>query len=269
MKKLLTLPHRTCESTCYANGLEDILTWKGAEYSDFLLPVVGGMASFAYLRFKRADPPCMVYWGANTEYLMKDLANIIGFKEIVIEGKTFKNTFSRLKESIDNGQPVVAGALDMHYLHYYPGIYQKQHTPIHHVLVVGYDDQEQVVCVHDCSCKGVQKVSYEEFEKSLNVKVPGMSKKNTIRTFALPRKLPSEFDVAKKGFSYKAQRFLKPPVRLFGIPAMRKLADEIFDWDNKNCFEHMQRTRPRRQCCPRPLKTAMECASGRLTFSTL
>jgi len=144
LKKLHILPHRVCESTCYVNGLEDILTWKGAEYSDFLLSVIGGMAGFTYLRFKRADPPCMVYWGANPKYLMKDLANIIGFKETVIEGKTFKNTFPRLKESIDCGQPVMAGALDMYYLHYYPGLYRKQHVPIHYVLVVGYDDDKQV-----------------------------------------------------------------------------------------------------------------------------
>jgi len=59
LKKLHILPHRVCESTCYVNGLEDILTWKGAAYSDFLLSVIGGMAGFTYLRFKRADPPCM------------------------------------------------------------------------------------------------------------------------------------------------------------------------------------------------------------------
>ena len=239
MKKLHILPHRVCESTCYVNGLEDILTWKGTEYSDFLLSVIGGMAGFTYLRFKRADPPCMVYWGANPKYLMKDLANIIGFKETVIEGKTFKNTFPRLKESIDGGQPVMAGALDMYYLHYYPDLYRKQHVPIHHVLVVGYDDDQQVVFVQDCSRKGVQEIPYEEFKESLGVNVPGMSKKNTMRTFTLPQKLPSEFEVAKKGFAYKAERFLNPPVKLFGLPAMHKLADEIFEWNNGKCFEHM------------------------------
>jgi hypothetical protein len=228
-----------CESTCYVNGLEDILTWKGAEYSDFLLSVIGGMAGFTYLHFKRADPPCMVYWGANPKYLMKDLANIIGFKETVIEGKTFKNAFPRLKEAIDDGQPVMAGALDMYYLHYYPDLYRKQRVPIHYVLVVGYDDDKQVVFVQDCSRKGVQEIPYEEFEESLDVNVPGMSKKNTVRTFTLPQKLPSEFDVAKKGFAYKAERFLNPPVKLFGLPAMRKLADEIFEWNNIKCFEHM------------------------------
>jgi len=239
MKKLHALPHRVCESTCYVNGLEDLLTWKGADYADFLLSVVGGMAGFAYLRFKRADPPCMVYWGANPKYLMKDLANIIGFEVKAIEGRSYKFTFSRLKDFIDGERPVVAGALDMYYLHYYPELYKKQHVPIHYVLVVGYDDEEQVVFVHDCSHENIQKISYDEFEKSLDVKVPGMSKRNTIRAFNLPKKIPSEFEVAKKGFSIKAERFLNPPVRLFGVPAMRKLAKEIFEWDNKKCFEHM------------------------------
>ncbi len=66
-----------------------------------------------------------------------------------------------------------------------------------------------------------------------------MSKKNTIRAFTLPAKLPSELEVAKKGFKHKAERFLNPPVKLFGIPAMRKLAKEIHEWNNKKCFEHM------------------------------
>ena len=239
MKKLHVLPHRICESTCYVNGLEDILACKGADYTNYLLSMVGGMASFTYLRFKRADPPCMVYWGANTKYLMKDLANIIGFKETVVEGKTFKNMFSMLKVAIDDGKPVVAGALDMYYLHYYPELYKKQHVPIHYILVIGYDDEEQVVYVHDCGYRGVQKISYSDFEDSLAVKVPGMSKKNTIRTFAFPEKLPTELEVARKGFSYKAEKTLNPPVKLFGVPAMRKLAKEIFEWDNKKCFEHM------------------------------
>lgn len=239
MKKLHMLPHRICESTCYVNGLEDILAWKGSEYTDYLLSVVGGMASFTYLRFKRADPPCMVYWGANTKYLMKDLANIIGFKETVVEGKTFKSMFSILKKAIDNGKPVVAGALDMYHLHYYPELYKKQHMPIHYILAVGYDDEEQVVYAHDCSHGGVQKIPYRDFEESLGVKVPGMSKKNTIRTFVLPEKLPTELEVARKGFSYKAEKFLNPPVKLFGVPAMRRLAEEVFGWDNKKCFEHM------------------------------
>jgi hypothetical protein len=170
---------------------------------------------------------------------MRDLASVIGFKETVIEGRSFKFTFSRLRESTDEERPAVVGALDMYYLHYYPQLHRKQHVPIHYVLVVGYDDEKGTVFVHDCGHKGVQTIPYDEFEKSLNVKVPGMSRKNTIRMFELPEKLPTEFEVAKKGFSSKAERFLNPPVHLFGVPAMRRLAEEILEWNDKKCFEHM------------------------------
>jgi hypothetical protein len=239
MKKILNLPHRICKSTCFSNGLEDILEWKGKKYINYLLPVLGGMGEFTYLKFKNANPPHMVYWGANTKYLLKDLEKIIDFKEILSENKTFKNTFTKVKEFIGNDQPVVAGALDMYYLHYYPEIYHKKHIPIHYILVVGYDDDKQEVYVQDCGCEGVQKISYSEFEKALNVNVPAMSKKNTIRTFILPRNLPSELEIAQNGLSFRTEKMLKPSVKLFGIPAMKKLAKEIFDWKNNESFEHL------------------------------
>jgi hypothetical protein len=239
MNKILNLPHRVCKSTCFSNGLEDILEWKGKKYINYLLPVLGGMGEFTYLKFKNANPPHMVYWGANTKYLLKDLEKIIDFKEILSENKTFKNTFTKVKEFIGNDQPVVAGALDMYYLHYYPEIYHKKHIPIHYILVVGYDDDKQEVYVQDCGCEGVQKISYSEFEKAINVNVPAMSKKNTIRTFILSRNLTSELEIAQNGLSFRAEKMLKPSVKLFGIPAMKKLAKEIFDWKDKESFEHL------------------------------
>jgi len=239
MKKLLELPHRVCESTCYVNGLEDILEWKGAKYPYYLLSILGGMGEFAYFKFKAADPPCMVYWGANPKYLLSDLENIIGFKQILMENRVFKNTFPEMKKFIDSSQPVMAGALDMYYLHYYMDIYKKQHIPIHYVLVVGYDDNKEEVYIHDCTFKGMQNVPYQEFERSLDVNVPGMSKKNTIRAFALPEKFPSEFDAARKGLDLRAEKMLNPPVNMLGIPAMKKLSEEIFEWENDKCFDHL------------------------------
>lgn len=239
MAKLIKMPHEVHESTCYVNGLFDILTWKGASYDYFLLPIIGGMASFAYLRFKMATPPCMVYWGNNPKYLLNDLGKIIGFSESISEGKSFKNEFPKIKGYLDNDEPVMVGALDMFYLHYYVDLYQKEHVPIHYVLVVGYDDEKSEVYVHDCTYDGVQAISYADFEKSLNVNVPGMSKKNTYRVFRLPQTMPNELEIAEKGLAYKANRLLKPPVNMFGIPAMRKLAKDITTWDDKSCFTHM------------------------------
>ena len=239
MSKLIRIPHKVHESTCYVNGLFDVLTWKGAKYDYFLLPIIGGMASFAYLKFKMTKPPCMVYWGNNPKYLLQDLSEIIGFTQIISEGKSFKNEFPKIKIYIDNGEPVMVGALDMYYLHYYPELYKREHVPIHYLLVTGYDEEKQVVYVHDCSLDGLQQVPFTEFEASLNVNVPGMSRKNTYRIFRLPQKMPSELEVAGKGLAYKAGRMLKPPVSMLGIPAMRKLAKEITTWEDKSCYNHM------------------------------
>ena len=239
MAKLIKIPHEVHASTCYINGLFDLLTWKGARYDYFLLPIVGGMANFAYLKFKMAEAPCMVYWGNSPKYLLRNLGEIIGFTQTMSEGKSFNNEFPRIKKYLDNDEPVMVGALDMYYLHYYPDLYGRVHVPIHYILVVGYDDVKREVYVHDCSFEGVQAVSYEDFEKSLAVNVPGMSKKNTYRVFTLPERMPDELEVAAKGFAHKAHFMLKPPVSMFGIPAMRKLAKEIVSWSDKGCYRHM------------------------------
>ena len=239
MAKLIKIPHQVHESTCYVNGLFDVLKWKGARYNYFLLPIIGGMASFAYLKFKMVKPPCMVYWGNNSRYLLQDLSQIIGFTQLVSEGKSFRKEFPKIKEYLDNDEPVMVGALDMFYLHYYPELYEREHVPIHYLLVVGYDDEMQVVYAHDCSISGVQEIPYAEFEKSLDVNVPGMSKRNTYRVFRLPQRMPPEVEIAEKGFAHKASRMLKPPVSMFGIPAMRKLAKEIVSWADKDCYNHM------------------------------
>lgn len=239
MEKLITLPHKMHESTCYVNGLFDILTWKRARYDYFLLPIIGGMAGFAYLKFKLANPPCMVYWGNSPKYLLKEIGEIIGVIQTISEGKSFKNEFPKMKRLLDIDKPVMVGALDMYYLHYYPELYKKEHVPIHYVLLVGYDDKKEVVYIYDCSFEEVQEVRYDEFEASLNVNVPGMSKKNTYRTFTLPDKIPSELEVATKGLANKAKCMLKPPVSMSGIPAMRKLAKEIVSWSNDDCYRHM------------------------------
>jgi hypothetical protein len=228
-----------CDSECYVNGVEDILAWKGRTFVNHLLSVVGGMASFSYLRFKRATPPNMVFWGANTKYFISNLERLVGFNQTVIEGRSSTATISKLKESIDQGFPVMAGALDMYYLPYYPKLYHLQHVPIHYLLVVGYDDTRRVFSVHDCGRSGVEKVSYEDLQMTLDVKMPGMSKKNTLRTFKLPNDLPTELEVAAVGFHFKADQMLHPPVSIFGIPAMRKLSKEISNWEDRSSFEHM------------------------------
>jgi hypothetical protein len=108
MRKIISLPHKFCDYTCYVNGLDDVLAWKGSSFTDFLLSLVGGMASFAYLKFRSARPPCMVYWSTNPRHLLRNLERLIGFSQVVTEGKSFKTTFAKLRGSIDRHEPVMA-----------------------------------------------------------------------------------------------------------------------------------------------------------------
>ncbi|MFC2039763.1 BtrH N-terminal domain-containing protein [Chloroflexota bacterium] len=147
--KLVKMAHAVRESTCYVNGLYDLITWKGARYEYYLLPLVGGMAAFSYLKYQAAQPPCLVHWGISPQYMIKELSGIIGFTQMISEGKAYRNVFPVIKQSLDNDEPIIAGAVDMYYLHYYPKLYQKMHVPIHYLLVVGYDDTKKVVSVHD------------------------------------------------------------------------------------------------------------------------
>jgi hypothetical protein len=236
---LISLPHKVSDSECYVNGIEDILAWKGRKYADHLLSVVGGMASFAYLKFKSFKPPNMVFWGTNTKYFVPNLEKIIGFEQIVTEGRSTSASISKLEESITQGTPVMAGALDMYYLPYYPKIYRTRHIPIHYLLVVGYDEVKRIFFVHDCGRSGVQEIPYENLRRALDVKVPGMSKKNTLRVFRIPKRPPTELEVARKGFILKAKQMLHPPVSMSGIPAMRKLSREVLGWKDRGSFEHM------------------------------
>jgi hypothetical protein len=239
MKKMLDLPHRVCESTCFINGLEDILEWKGTKYPDYLLPVLGGMGGFSYIKVKIASPPNMVYFGANPKYLLEDLGKLIGFQQEIVENRVFKSTFPRLIKHLENGNPVVAGALDMYYLHYYGDIHLKQHIPIHYVLVTGFDDSREEIYVHDCTFDGIQAITYPDFEKALNVNVPAMSRKNTIRAFIINADLPNEYELAKKGFKFRAEKMLNPPVNLLGLPAMKKLSREVLNWEDEASFDHL------------------------------
>ncbi len=60
----------------------------------------------------------MVYWGNSPKYLLQELSEIIGYEQEICEGRSCKTIFQKIKESIDGGEPILAGALDMFYLSY-------------------------------------------------------------------------------------------------------------------------------------------------------
>lgn len=126
------------------------------------------------------------------------------------------------------GAAPLLGPLDMFYLHFYKDIYHKRHIPIHYELLVGYEDD--VAYVLDTGLNEVQGIPLDDLRMAWDVKVPGLGKPNRSVVFDIPRSLPPTDVLVRKAIADECQTMQHPPVSTFGIPAMKKLAQEISRW---------------------------------------
>ncbi len=122
---------------------------------------------------------------------------------------------------------------DLFYLDYYPKFYYKTHIPIHYVLMVGYDDEMQVVYIQDCGMKDVQKLPYSELERALSIEKTTLSDKNTLCCIDFSGRMNDMRQIAIDGFQAKAHRNLNSKVGFVGIKGMRNLAKEIGSWQKQ------------------------------------
>jgi hypothetical protein len=232
--KLIQLPHKVCGKTCMVNGLEDLYEWKtGNRLSDWLLFYLSGKAGFAYIKNKKSPAPRMIFWGATTQQQYETLKDVVGFKWSLVEGRSYSYAFGRAKEYVDQGVPVILGALDMYHLPYHEKFYHNFHVPIHYVLMVGYDDEQEAVLVHDCDRAEIQKIPYQDLQLAWNVNVPGLSKKNTLFTLEFDGQTADVATIVHEGLRKKANFMLEPPVSMFGIKGIRKLARELLHWSEE------------------------------------
>jgi hypothetical protein len=228
----MELEHKVCDYTCMWNGIEDLYQSKSGEaVPDYFFFCLSGIGNFVYLKFSRGNPKRMACWNdGRTKKMYQSICDTVGFKYKYIEGRKFEYAMKKAKEQIDKGKPVVLGCLDMYYLEYYPKFYYKEHIPIHYVLMVGYDDEEKCVYVYDCGIKDVQKISYGELEKALNIEKTSLSDKNAICYIEFNDELKSVREIAINGFRNKANQMLDSRVGFCGIHGMRKLSREIERW---------------------------------------
>jgi hypothetical protein len=214
------------------NGIKDVYEWKtGQKLPCMFMMILSGMAGFTYLKFKRAKPPYMVFWGPAIKVQYENLREIFGIDiRVENEGRSFTRAMKILKKNIDEGNPVVIGPLDMFYLEYRE-FFMKFHVTAHFVVVVGYDDSAKRVYLYDCDFEELKSVSYENLQQAWNTDEKGYLKKNSVVTFTIPRTVQSIDLLVKKGLLHKANEMLNPPIKNFGIPGIRKLSREFLEWE--------------------------------------
>jgi hypothetical protein len=229
MRNMYTIPHRPVEGLCPVNGIRDLIEWRsGRNWSNEFLYGLGLGGGFTCLRFNSADPPRQVYWGIAGPRQHKYLAELLTAEYAEIENRSFTFSWRKAQEALIAGTPPILGPLDMFYMPFYDGIYQKRHIPIHYLLLVGYDESQAYV--YDTGNTNTQEILLEELRKAWDVNVPGLGKKNRLIVYAIPVNLPSTETLIRKSISDQCQVMLYPPVSMVGIPAMKKIADEIANW---------------------------------------
>jgi len=233
MTKLLEIPHSVCKYTCMVNGINDVYEWKTCQKLPCMfMMILSGMASFTYLKFKGAKPPCMVFWGPSIKTQYKNLREIFGIDiEITNEGRSFSNAMKILKKSIDEGNSVIVGPLDMFHLEY-RDFFKKLHVTAHFVLVVGYDDSSKRVYLYDCDFEDLKSLSYENLQLAWSTDEKGYLKRNSVITFTIPKTSQSIDTITRRGLLHKANEMLNPSIRNFGIPGIRKLSKEFPMWES-------------------------------------
>jgi len=230
--QLITLPHKVCGMSCMINGLEDLYEQKtGVRLPDWLLVHLSGLTGFVYIKNKNASVPRMVFWGSNVaKYQYEALAEVVGFDWDMLSNRSFPFTLKRAKALVDQGIPPLLGVLDMYHLPYYDKFYHNFHVPIHHVLMVGYDDARQAILALDCDRSDVQNISYKDLEAAWNIDIPGLGKKNTFYTFKFNERVANVETIARQGLRKRAAEMLAAPVSMLGLKGMHKLARELSLW---------------------------------------
>lgn len=232
MSRLIKIPHSVCKCTCMVNGISDVYELKtGQKLPCRFMMILSGMASFAYLKFKLAKSPYMVFWGPSIKVQYKNVNEIFGIDiKIRNEGGSFARALKIVKKNIDDGNPVVIGPLDMFHLEYHE-FFMKVHATAHFLLVVGYDDLAKRVYLYDCNYEDLQSLSYENLEQAWKTDEKGYLKRNSVIEFSVPRRIQSFNSIMSKGLLHKADQMLNPPIKNFGVPGIKKLSKEFLRWE--------------------------------------
>jgi hypothetical protein len=229
MKQLLNIPHRTSPGLCPVNGIRDLVQWRSSrDWSNEFLWGLGQGGGFAYLRFNSADPPRQMYTGISTPRQHRYLAELFQATFTESENRAFKSSWAKTRQAVEAEMPPVLGPLDMYHLPYYPELYHQRHIPIHFILLVGYDDD--TAYVHDTDKESIQAISLDELRLAWDVNVPGLGKRNRLAIVDIPQNLPPTEVLIRKSIADQCQTMLHPPVSMIGIPAMKKIANEIAHW---------------------------------------
>ncbi|CAB4895916.1 MAG: DUF4872 domain-containing protein [Actinobacteria bacterium] len=237
---LLDYPHRGA-GHCGSGALRDLLDWAGLGWDgppdEGLVFGLGGGLGFAYLRVPGLVPP--VYMVGRGGDLEVDLLARLGATVDLRRTDDRVLGWQWVRDELDAGRPVMVWA-DIAEL---PYLRVRLQMSRHDIVVIGYDDDEQVAYVVDNDREGVQSVPYEALARARSSQAfPEPTRHATFAT-TWPQHLPDLADVAADAFAASAEsmrtggadlvdRSLLPEGSISGtgLAGVQSLADDVGTW---------------------------------------
>lgn len=237
---LLDYPHRSA-GHCGSGALRDLMDWAGLGWGgppdEGLVFGLGGGLGFAYLRVPGLVPPVyLVGRGGDLEVdLLQRLGATLDLKRTDDPGLGWQ----WVREELDAGRPVMVWA-DIAEL---PYLRVRLTMSRHDIVVVGYDDEQQLAFVVDNDREEVQEVPYSALARARSSQsFPEHTRHATFAT-TWPRSLPDLNAVAADAFasSVRSMRIGGPDLvnrsqlpegslAASGLSGVQAFADDVESW---------------------------------------
>lgn len=237
---LLDYPHRGA-GHCGSGALRDLLDWAGLGWDgppdEGLVFGLGGGLGFSYLRVPGLVPP--VYLVGRGGDMEVDLLARLGATVDLRRTEDPVLGWQWVRDELDAGRPVMVWA-DIAEL---PYLRVRLQMSRHDIVVIGYDDREQVAFVVDNDRDDVQRVPYEALARARSSRAFPEPTRHATFVTTWPTRLPDLADVAADAFVASGQgmrdggadlvdRSLLPAgsVSGSGLVGVQVLADDIASW---------------------------------------
>lgn len=232
-RKLLDIRHHLSSGCCMWSGIEDVYATRTNQVlPEAFLLALSSYGETIFLKLKEENMPYMFnVTDARTRKTYDQIKHMIGLSYQISEGRSLVYALKSIKNEINIGNPVILGPLDMFYLPYLK-MYHKVHIPMHYVLMVGYDEENDCVLAYDCDREALQELPLSELIEAWQIEKNAVGDKNGFIRFSLPEKPIDKYKLADICLRNKAIRQLCKKPDFVGINAYNKIAREFPSWKN-------------------------------------
>lgn len=241
-KVLLDYPHRMA-GHCGSGAVRDLMEWAGLGWvgvpSEALAFGIGGDLGLTYIRGRELQPP--VYLVGRGSDLEVDALARLGAQVGLLSGDDAAEGWEWVKAELDAGRPTMVWA-DIGDL---PYLRVRLRMSRHDIVLVGYDDEEQVAFVVDNDRAEVQRVPFDALARARSsTSFPAPTRHTTFRV-RWPRTPPAWEDAVADALESAARRMLDgadgfpvsgPDTGLTmasGTAGVQLLADDVLCWQDR------------------------------------